>query len=71
MKCAITAVCIATLFALALLGRRGFDPGVLGVAGDQYTDARRVPLPVEQHSAGYDGQFYYRLAMNPFTHQWS
>lgn len=71
MKCAITAVCIATLFALALLGRRGFDPGVLVVAGDQYTDARRVPLPVEHHSAGYDGQFYYRLAMNPFTHQWS
>lgn len=71
MKCAIAAVLVASAFALLLLSKRGFDPGTLVVAGDQFTDAKRVPLPVERHSAGYDGQFYYRLALNPFTHQWT
>lgn len=71
MKCAIAAMLIATAFAVAVLARRHFDPGALVVAGDQFTDARQVSIPVERHSAGYDGQFYYRLALDPFTNQWN
>jgi hypothetical protein len=71
VACALAAMAIACAFAVLLLSKRGFDAGTLVVAGDQFTDARRVPIPVERHSAGYDGQFYYRLALDPFTHQWS
>lgn len=62
---------LGCLLALLVLSKRGFNPGAFVVAGDQYTDAARVPIPVERNSAGYDGQFYYRLALNPFTNQWS
>ena len=71
VACALAAIAIACAFAVLLLSKRGFDAGRLVVAGDQFTDARRVPIPVERHSAGYDGQFYYRLALDPFTHQWT
>jgi hypothetical protein len=71
--CALAAMLLASLFSIALLSRHEFNAGALVVAGDQYTDPARAPrgLPVERHSAGYDGQFYYRLALNPFTHRWS
>ncbi len=71
--CAVAALLLASLFSIALLSRHEFNAGALVVAGDQYTDPARAPrgLPVERHSAGYDGQFYYRLALNPFTHRWS
>jgi hypothetical protein len=41
--------------------------GEFVVAGSQYASPGRVPkdLPVGQGS-GYDGQFYYRLALDPF-----
>jgi len=70
--CALAALLLASLFSIALLSRHQFNAGALVVAGDQYTDPARAPrgLPVERHSAGYDGQFYYRLALNPFTHRW-
>ena len=71
--CALAALLLASLFSIALLSRHQFNAGALVVAGDQYTDPARAArgLPVEQHSAGYDGQFYYRLALNPFTDRWS
>lgn len=38
-------------------------------AGDTFFDQRRLsyPIAVEHASDGYDGQFYYRLALNPAT----
>jgi hypothetical protein len=41
--------------------------GAFVLAGSRYATAARVPkgLPVRPGS-GYDGQFYYRLALNPF-----
>lgn len=62
---------IACVFITLVLARRGFNPGALVVAGDQFANPAQVPLPVEKHSAGYDGQFYYRLARNPFTNRWT
>jgi hypothetical protein len=45
------------------------DPSKLIVAGDRFTDPRLAPrcLQVERDSGGYDGQFYYRLAVRPFA----
>lgn len=63
----VTAVC--TFFFLMLtLNQR--NPGAFPHAGEQFTDATQTPanLIVLTDSAGYDGQYYYRLALKPFTH---
>jgi hypothetical protein len=41
------------------------------VAGDRFVDPSLTPdrLPVTSESGGYDGQFVYRLALQPWTHQ--
>ena len=71
MKCALAATLLAAAFAMLLLSHRGWNAGALVVAGDQYTNRALVPIPVEPNSAGYDGQFYYRLARDPFTNRWT
>src|SRR3954447_9864368 len=40
-------------------------------AGDQYCDPTATPeaLFVAKNSSGYDGQFYYRLSLAPFSHR--
>lgn len=65
---ALAVVATYALLALPILARHGFDVSVFVVAGDQYVDAARLvsPIIVKPHSAGYDGQFYYRLALAPF-----
>ena len=59
------------LFIVARLSRHGYDAAYFVTAGDLFSDPRLVPrsLSVLTNSAGYDGQFYYRLALNPFTSQ--
>ena len=54
---------------LPLLALRHFDASVFVVAGAHYVDAARThpPLRVKAGSDGYDGQFYYRLAVHPFS----
>jgi hypothetical protein len=53
--------------ALPMLARHHFDPSVFIVAGDRFVDAAATPTQVivRHNSAGYDGQFYYRLALTP------
>jgi hypothetical protein len=64
----LIVVPIATFFVVL----RWFDAahrqlGRFVVAGSSYSEVAKVPkdLPVVQGS-GYDGQFYYRLALDPF-----
>ena len=56
-------------FILLRLGFHGFNPTAFIAAGDLFCDPGSVPANflVLKNSAGYDGQFYYRLAVNPFT----
>lgn len=51
------------------LERQGFDASRLIEAGDAYCDPARTPvgLAVLRGSDGYDGQFFYRLALDPLT----
>lgn len=68
------ALIVAVLFSLFIfvkLYRANFDFSSFVVAGDVFCDSARVPrrLTVLKDSAGFDGQFYYRLALNPFTSQ--
>ncbi len=70
MPVLIVAILIS-LFILGRLSQSGFDFSSFVVAGDTFSKPARVPrsLTVLKESAGYDGQFYYRLALNPLTSQ--
>lgn len=51
------------------LAKHDGDLSTFIVAGDRYVDAAATasPILVRPHSDGYDGQFYYRLAVHPFS----
>lgn len=57
------------LFLLLRLVALGGEASAFTVAGDGFADPDRVPaeLVVRPDSNGYDGQFVYRLALNPLT----
>ncbi len=56
-------------FAVALVRRNARDVSRLVLAGDEFTDPAAAPpgLTVGTNAPGYDGQFYYRLALAPFS----
>ncbi len=65
------AVVVLAVYVVAIipaLMRHGFDVSAFIVAGDQHVDAAQLPSPiyVRPNSDGYDGQFYYRMALAPF-----
>jgi hypothetical protein len=73
---AASALHVAAVAALAWgaflagsLAARGGDVSRFVVAGDHFADPGRAPagLYVREGSFGYDGQFYYRLALDPWT----
>lgn len=53
----------------AKLGVDHFDISRFVVAGDRFFSSKDLiyPIAVEAHSDGYDGQFFYRLALDPTT----
>lgn len=59
------------LFTLLRLALQGFDPSSFVLASEFFCDRAHAPqaLTIYPNAAGYDGQFYYRLALNPFTTQ--
>jgi hypothetical protein len=64
------AVMVAYFVAiLPVLVYRHFDFSVFIVASDQFVDAREVasPIVIRTNSTGYDGEFYYRMALAPFS----
>lgn len=66
----LTAVAYLFLIAAVLSGH-GWDPSHFINPGDKYNDPRAIPghVSVQPKSDGYDGQFYYRLALDPFTRE--
>lgn len=63
------AVVAFYLLALApMFIKNHFDPSMFIVAGAPFVDVDKTPTRIIVHPLpGYDGQFYYRLALNPFT----
>lgn len=62
---------VAAFYAVAVLPglrRAQYDPSVFIMAGDRFVDRQRLdsPIIVRDHSDGYDGEFYYRLAVDPW-----
>jgi hypothetical protein len=69
---ALFGMMVVLVYLLALvptLYRHHGDISTLIVAGDKFVAAGRTPSPiiVRPHSAGYDGQFYYKIALHPFA----
>jgi hypothetical protein len=66
---AITAI----LYAVVTFGRvayRQYDPTYFVVVGNLFYDQSRAPQHLIARSrTGYDGQFYYRLALHPLSNQ--
>lgn len=64
---ALVVVVSYGLFTVPILARHGFDVSAFIVAGDQFVQSADLasPIIVKPHSAGYDGQFYYRLSVAP------
>src|SRR5438093_13089613 len=50
------------------LGSADWDPAAFVRAGDRFGSPAHAPKSLTIiHGIGYDGQFYYRLALDPFT----
>ncbi|MFN8482740.1 MAG: hypothetical protein U0768_06810 [Anaerolineae bacterium] len=66
---ALAAAAAYALLLAVVLGRHGFNVAYLVQAGDAFADPARTPpgLVVLPGSQGYDGQFYYRLALSPLS----
>src|SRR2546430_8010719 len=64
----VIAICYITFFDL-LLNARGGDVSLFVIAGGHNVNASKVPpgLTVIPNVGGYDGIWFYRLAINPFT----
>jgi hypothetical protein len=64
---AVAAIVVNAIMILPVLAAHHFDLSTFIVAGDRFVDARHTasPIAVRAHSDGYDGQFFYRLALDP------
>lgn len=71
-KVPLAIVAVAYLFFIvATLVQPGHGPSYFVMAGEGFCDPDLVPenLEVMSEYLGYDGQFYYRLALDPFTRE--
>lgn len=64
---ALGSLFLAVLFIAVLLGRADGDLSMLVHAGPPWTDAATAPdsLTVQNADAAFDGQFFYRLGVDP------
>lgn len=70
LEVAALVLLLGTLFAGARLAAHDGDPTAFVSAGDQVTRPAEAPtLTVKDDSLGYDGQFFHRLARDPFTQE--
>lgn len=63
----VVTLVTASLFVLSELAHDGWDAGRFVGAGTTYADAAAVPAGLPVGPGGYDGQFYYRIALDPLT----
>jgi hypothetical protein len=66
---AITAILYGSVIVCRLAIFK-FDPTSFIVAGIEICNPGGVPIPIHWYAGGgYDGQYYFRLALDPFTSQ--
>ncbi|GEM_PF-310911 len=66
---AALAIFVYSILVVSHLSRANWDPSVFIVAGDKVVNKKALsaPIIIIPNSKGYDGEYYYRLALNPFT----
>ncbi len=66
---ALVALGLACIFVLLRLLVGGGDINRLILVGDMVADPEQVPAPITvlTDSTGYDGQYFYRLSLSPFS----
>jgi hypothetical protein len=64
---ALVALVYAWLAVAIHTAPQGGDPSALVRAAPPWTDPSAAPAGLRVVEKGYDGQFYYRLALDPFT----
>lgn len=65
VPCVIALAAACLFVGVRLVWAASGDVARFAVAGDQLTDAKIAEVPVIE-GPGYDGQFFYRLALDPF-----
>lgn len=65
----VFAIVAYLCFLYTLVGKHNFDLTRLITAGINFVNKNELPHPIAvlPFSDGYDGQFYYRLSLDPFT----
>lgn len=64
----LTVAFIYGLYLFLLLSKLEYNPAYLISLGEKFADLNKIPKNiVVWKNYGYDGQFYYRLSLNPFT----
>jgi hypothetical protein len=64
----VAAALLLATFINLRLAHNGGDIGIFVVAGTKFVDQGQLPVHVPVvTSDGYDGQFFFRLALDPFT----
>jgi hypothetical protein len=68
-RVALLTLVAYTLLLVPLAASRHFDLTVFILAGDVYANSATAtpPIAIMHHSLGYDGQFFYRFALDPFS----
>ena len=66
---AVLVLILYTTFTFIRLYKSDGDISQFITAGDYFVDSTKTPskISVLENSVGYDGEFYYRLALDPFT----
>ncbi len=59
--------CTYGLFMLSRLANQGWNPAAFVCASREFCDPAATPAGLTVYREGYDGQFYYRLALAPFS----
>ena len=66
-KILLIAFSVVLLLLAGRMVRGHFDASYFIVAGTDFVDGGKTTTPiVVQNGQGYDGQFFYRYALNPF-----
>jgi len=66
---AVVTVALYTLLLLPMAASRNFDLSVFIYAGDTFVNSAKItaPIAIVPGSLGYDGQFFYRFAVDPLS----
>ena len=67
LRFAVVTIVVYTLLLLPIAASRHFDLSVFVFAGNEFVSESTAPITIVSKSIGYDGQFFYRFALNPFS----